>query len=1559
MDKKLALYTAGILGIIALVLAYIYVSPSSEPSPESIISTPSLTQSSDIAINQPVIWTVIVKQDQVTEAQHLVELPKLASGIKLSTATVKEAEDAKTEIIAFQTPVSETGNYFTASLASAAENILNSISEKLNKNIISSKDAKFVDLNSVAGNVKNTATAGLSAMPDSQDLPEYIKITYTTPAPTKTEKTTSEGKQITVSAPDELGYENVLAFAKIPETMRMEDKDKIKLQWQTNNNQPTGFTPKDTNNNGLIDQIEWRVPHLSTQTYLIVLISDAVKLNIFRQPAENVYQLVKEKDDNWVTIQKNNYVRATFEHELTNKNDITIYARPVSGLATVEVYAKDSNELLATFETIDKEGTYKIYLENLETPTATFDLKVMGGAVEFDYITDPSWLTGYSYRKAITIDHTYADSDLTDFPLYVKISADADIGDGALATGYDIRFTTSDGSTIMPYERMSWTGGGGADVTANFWVKVPTVAGASNTIIYIYYGDADAVDGNDATNVWDANYVGVWHLQESGTGSSGDYKDSTSNNNDSTSTANQPTRVTGKFGYAQSFDGTNDQIIIPNSTSLQNLTSLTMEMVVNIQGFANGTDWNGFMMKGAYNNNGYGFLCNDDANGLREYVPGIGYLGITGGFSTPAWCNLVGTGSATELRTYKNGISLGSSAGGTIAPGAEDFAIGSQTNGAYYTQELVQEVRISKSVRTIEWLKFQWANFNEADNELTFATEEINWEDWGHRKAITIDHTYADSDLTGFPLYVKIAADANMTEALATGYDIRFTTSDGATTMPYERMSWSGGNGSAVTADFWVKVPTIAGASNTTIYIVWGLAGAPDGNDPTNVWDSNYVGVRHMQESGDGTADEFKDSTANANHGTGGDGASGDTPDRVAGKIGYAQDFVKANTDFIRTTDSVTHNIGTGDFTMEAWAKPDEVNAAWYTLTSSGNYLPALYLTYDSANHRIGEYWESGGGQETADLTPDTNWQFVAMKRTSGTETFFRNTTKSATTKDRSTSSMANADFMIGYDGLTSECMNGLIQEVRFSKNARSDAWLKFEAANMDSTGEADYEISFASEETPVVANTVPSITSGPSDGGSSSGTPTHAGSNVTFTATATDSESDNYYLAICTTNAVTTGNAAAPTCDVGNWCISTSTVQGEQATCSYTTDSEDIGEQAWYAFVCDHNASGECSVSSQASGDNGSPFVVDPAWLTGYSYRKKITIQTANVDADLTDFPLLVQLDGDTDIGAGLQDATTCNDIRFTSSDGSTELKYEKENCAVAVGAVTANFWVNTPVTTAGTGATDIYVYYGKAGDTDGQDATNVWDSNYVAVWHLQESGDGTANEFIDSANSNHGTGGGGNSAKVPDRVEGKFGYAQDIDGTALDYIATGSISHGIGAGVFTIEMWVKPDSADTGYQGVWESGIYAPIFYARYGSGVTLQYGGDDGASNLSITTNWQHISVARRSDNKLYYYLNAGGEYVSAEKTWNIGNSTTKIGYCSDGRGMAGLMQEVRLSNIDRTAAWLKFEYNNINEADNELTFSAEEGSGSAPAAGSGLRINGGNIRINGGNLRIKNQ
>jgi hypothetical protein len=120
---------------------------------------------------------------------------------------------------------------------------------------------------------------------------------------------------------------------------------------------------------------------------------------------------------------------------------------------------------------------------------------------------------------------------------------------------------------------------------------------------------------------------------------------------------------------------------------------------------------------------------------------------------------------------------------------------------------------------------------------------------------------------------------------------------------------------------------------------------------------------------------------------------------------------------------------------------------------------------------------------------------------------------------------------------------------------------------------------------------TAPSITSGPSDGGSSSGAPTNAGGNVTFTATATDTEADNYYLAICKTNAVTAVNNSAPTCDGGSWAISSSTASGAQASVTYTTSAGNSASNAWYAFVCDNSIASSCSSSSQGSGNNGSPF--------------------------------------------------------------------------------------------------------------------------------------------------------------------------------------------------------------------------------------------------------------------------------------------------------------------------------------------------------------------------------
>ncbi|MDY0097266.1 MAG: hypothetical protein RBS01_02870, partial [Candidatus Dojkabacteria bacterium] len=127
------------------------------------------------------------------------------------------------------------------------------------------------------------------------------------------------------------------------------------------------------------------------------------------------------------------------------------------------------------------------------------------------------------------------------------------------------------------------------------------------------------------------------------------------------------------------------------------------------------------------------------------------------------------------------------------------------------------------------------------------------------------------------------------------------------------------------------------------------------------------------------------------------------------------------------------------------------------------------------------------------------------------------------------------------------------------------------------------------------VGNSAPAFTVAPfEDPTSSTTTPTNVGSNTVFKATATDSNYDNYYLILCSTNSVTPVNGSAPTCGATTWCTSTSTASASQASCSRTALIGDAYSNAWYAFVCDGASSAECSAASQGSGDSGSPFIVN-----------------------------------------------------------------------------------------------------------------------------------------------------------------------------------------------------------------------------------------------------------------------------------------------------------------------------------------------------------------------------
>jgi hypothetical protein len=221
---------------------------------------------------------------------------------------------------------------------------------------------------------------------------DLVAVEYETPAPTIAEATTDTGKVVSISSENsEIPVTNVLAFTNIPEIYKVGQEDKIKIKWSNNNDKNVIFKAYDLNNNGKLDYVEWTVPHLSTQIFEIIFISKAFQLDANKEILADIYDTVKTQDNTWAPISDGQYVRVTFEKILTNKNDITIYAKPTGPTpVTIEAYTTDTNQLVATFN-ITEEGLYKQLIPDLQNPTDVFDLKIIG-EVEIDYVVDPTVL---------------------------------------------------------------------------------------------------------------------------------------------------------------------------------------------------------------------------------------------------------------------------------------------------------------------------------------------------------------------------------------------------------------------------------------------------------------------------------------------------------------------------------------------------------------------------------------------------------------------------------------------------------------------------------------------------------------------------------------------------------------------------------------------------------------------------------------------------------------------------------------------------------------------------------------------------------------------------------------------------------------------------------------------------------------------------------------------------------------------------------------------------------------------------------------------------------------
>ena len=174
------------------------------------------------------------------------------------------------------------------------------------------------------------------------------------------------------------------------------------------------------------------------------------------------------------------------------------------------------------------------------------------------------WLdVAWQFRRRIRTDPTQVDGPLLHFPLLVRIT-DPLLGTRAQSDGDDFVFTAEDGKTRVPHEIESWDPATG---TLDAWVGAD-VPSTVPLILRVFYGNPDCADQQTPSAVWDADYAGVWHLNENTVagGTTKLHRDSTAAERDGQQNGNG--WFAGVIGGAQVFDGIDDTIDIANPETL-------------------------------------------------------------------------------------------------------------------------------------------------------------------------------------------------------------------------------------------------------------------------------------------------------------------------------------------------------------------------------------------------------------------------------------------------------------------------------------------------------------------------------------------------------------------------------------------------------------------------------------------------------------------------------------------------------------------------------------------------------------------------------------------------------------------------------------------------------------------------------------------------------------------------------------------------------------------------------------------------------------------------------
>ncbi|MBL7962589.1 MAG: hypothetical protein JNM31_01980 [Flavobacteriales bacterium] len=318
---------------------------------------------------------------------------------------------------------------------------------------------------------------------------------------------------------------------------------------------------------------------------------------------------------------------------------------------------------------------------------------------------------------------------LTDFPVLISLThpdlrTTANGGYIQQSNALDIVFTLDDCSTILPHQRERYVALTGELIV---WVKAPVLTPGQDLVILMFYGRSGGVPDPSSTDVWDTNYMGVWHFNNS-------LADGTSNGNNLTNSVAPATsnQAFSKIGQGRDL---NNSTNVNSNFNGQHLR-LPNNFLAGVQSFSfegwvwldrTETNWERIFDLGASTTRNF-FFTPTSATGnpaeTRVRITTIGIFGEQGpmvansGIQTGAWVHWAVTydASAQVMRVYRNGALYGSATATTLPSAMESSTANyfgrSQYNADHYIDAKFDEFRMSRTARPAGWVTTSYNNQN-------------------------------------------------------------------------------------------------------------------------------------------------------------------------------------------------------------------------------------------------------------------------------------------------------------------------------------------------------------------------------------------------------------------------------------------------------------------------------------------------------------------------------------------------------------------------------------------------------------------------------------------------------------------------------------------------------------------------------------------------------------------------------------------------------------------------------------------------------------------------------